>query len=491
MARLAQWAALALAAAAASAAQPAAGPGPLMALLHGHGRGAPAVDLRLDADAAWVAELGAAAGRRLAAAATISGGGHVFVLGVAGSPEAVAAEAAAAAAGGGAPVDLVPAVGAMVLAMQAKFDVQERGDLGTLWNALFWCACLAGAALVLHVALRALVVWRGARMPGFLEYPAVELLLLSALVPIVAAAAAPFYAGTTAGQVAAAVVFGALLPAVYLAFVFYLVVRHVALAEPASRRAVFLLRAPAAAGGAAAAGDGASSAEGSTGSSGGGARASLSESLISGKQSDAPGAGAAAAPAARPTRGARALALLDRFLFIPVFGWRPAEAGEWVDADPASRFTARYGPLFAEVKGPRAELAEDSGAAAAAEGGRGAGRPALRPAPPASRAARARETAQLLGVAVNELKVILFANVLAGASAGADPAAPLALLLAVTAASWAYLRFAAPPATRVDLAVEVLETVCDAGESSCVLELPVEAENALETNQPANQPANH
>jgi hypothetical protein len=477
MARLAQWAALALAAAgaAAAAAPPAAGPRPLMALLHGHGRGAPAVDLRLDADAAWLAELGGAAGRRLAAATTIAGGGHVFVLGVAGSPEAVAAEAAAAAADGAAPVDLVPAVGAMVLAMQAKFDVQERGDLGTLWNALFWCACLAGAALVLHVALRALVVWRGARMPGFLEYPAVELLLLSALVPIVAAAAAPFYAGTSAGQVAAAVVFGALLPAAYLAFVFCLVVRHVALAAPASRQAVFLLRAPAAAGGAAAAGDGASSAEGSTGSSGGGARASLSESLIGGERSDAAGAGAAAAagagaaaaPAARPARGARALAFFDRFLFTPVFGWRPAEAGEWVDADPASRFTARYGALFAEVKGPRAELAEDGGGA---EGG-AAGRPTLRAAPPASRRARARETAQLLGVAVNELKVVLFANVLAGASAGADPAAPLALLLAVTAASWVYLRFAAPPATRVDLAVEVLETVCDAGQSSCFLEL--------------------
>jgi hypothetical protein len=461
MARLALWAAFALAGAGAGAASapPAAD---LMALLHGHGRHAPAVDLRLDADAARRAARAGTAGRRLAAATVVSGGGQLFVLGVAGSPAA-----AAAAAAGAPPADLAPAVGLMVLAMQAKFDVQEQGDLGTLWNALFWCACLAAAVLVIHVLLRALVVARRARMPGFLEYPSIELLVLSVLLPLTVAAAAPFYKGTSSGQVAAAVVFGALVPAAYLACVFYLVVKHLALAAPGEREALFLLDAPAAAG----AGGGAGSDDGSKRSG-----ASLSESLIGGKRSDAAGApapagaGAAAASAARPPRGARALALLDRFLFTPVFGWHPAEAGAWVDTDPGSRFTARWGVLFAEVKGPRAELVEDGGA----EGG-AAGRPTLRAAPAASRRARAREVAQVLGVAVEELKVVLFANLLAGTASGADPAAPLAILLSVTALAWLYLRVFSPPATRADLAVAVLETLCDAGSLAAGVALAVTA----------------
>jgi len=41
--------------------------------------------------------------------------------------------------------------------------------LQSLWNSLFWIAVALAAVLVLHVGIRALVIWRAWPMPLFFE----------------------------------------------------------------------------------------------------------------------------------------------------------------------------------------------------------------------------------------------------------------------------------------------------------------------------------
>ena len=47
--------------------------------------------------------------------------------------------------------------------------LQNDSSLYSLWNTLFWIAVALAAALVLHIGIRAFIIWRGWPMPLFFE----------------------------------------------------------------------------------------------------------------------------------------------------------------------------------------------------------------------------------------------------------------------------------------------------------------------------------
>jgi hypothetical protein len=65
-------------------------------------------------------------------------------------------------------------------------DISTAG----LWNALMLAGICIGAVVVLHILLRAAVIWRKIRMPEILLWPAPELMIVGAFIPLVVAAAA-------------------------------------------------------------------------------------------------------------------------------------------------------------------------------------------------------------------------------------------------------------------------------------------------------------
>lgn len=81
-------------------------------------------------------------------------------------------------------------VNAMVNSLQNEFNLDNSGSLSPLWNTLFWSLIAMAAIVVLHMVLRAIAVGRKAKIPEFLHWPRMELILLTMLVPIIAASAA-------------------------------------------------------------------------------------------------------------------------------------------------------------------------------------------------------------------------------------------------------------------------------------------------------------
>jgi hypothetical protein len=72
-------------------------------------------------------------------------------------------------------VDAMRSLPHLVETLESRFALAGSTSLQPLWNALFWSACAFAGVLVVHVALRCAVVWRRSRMPGWLEFPNLEL----------------------------------------------------------------------------------------------------------------------------------------------------------------------------------------------------------------------------------------------------------------------------------------------------------------------------
>ena len=59
----------------------------------------------------------------------------------------------------------------------------QEPTLQALWNTLFWVALGLAAVVVLHAAVRGVIIWRRRRMPVFLEVRATHACELSACQP--------------------------------------------------------------------------------------------------------------------------------------------------------------------------------------------------------------------------------------------------------------------------------------------------------------------
>jgi len=165
---------------------------------------------------------------------------------------------------------------------------------------------------------------------------------------------------------------------------------------------------------------------------------------------------------AKPSMGQKFGSWLQKYFLGPVLGYHPQEAGRWVPAVPKDPFLPRYGVFFDCSKGVHHKY-EPAGEGSSADL-RGQFIPVSN-----SRLARARQVAQLLGLAVSSLKMVLFADVLAGMASGAAPVLPVALLFAVTALYLLYVRFVCPPAEVSDLLIDTVSTLCDIGTLVCAI----------------------
>jgi hypothetical protein len=240
----------------------------------------------------------------------------------------------------------------------------------------------------------------------------------SQLTPILSSPCAAFINGDSAGKRAVGAFFGVVLPAIFLAMATYLIIVHVSLLVPGrTSTAVYIV-------------------------------------------SDNPAATVAAhedggevATKPPPQRW------YIRYILGPIFGYRPADAGTWVDNRPGGSFVGRYGALFESVKGPRMQRVR--GTFRRTPTGLDRGR--LEHAGAGSRARRAREVAQLLGVVVTLLKAVLFADVLAGMASGVAPLVPVVLLISLGTLFWIYLRLLVPWTGVVDLTVEAVISVLELG----------------------------
>ena len=82
-----------------------------------------------------------------------------------------------------------------------------------------------------------------------------------------------------------------------------------------------------------------------------------------------------------------------------------------------------------------------------------------------NRRQRARAIAQLLGMTVNSLKLILFADVMAAFGNGnnSTPLVPLIILLVITFFFMVYFRVFCPPISKLMVGIELIATCCDLG----------------------------
>lgn len=166
-----------------------------------------------------------------ARAADLSGSGSGLYVVTTTGLQLNASDAAAAIL----PDALASQVQSIVGQLQSALSIQRSGDLQQLWNTLFWVSLGLACVLALHAAIRGLLIWRRWRLPMFFEWPRPELWYLWCLLPILAAQGSKFLAtGQGAGQVAAAVIFGLLVPLGLVAVSFWLVYKHLTMAAAPS-----------------------------------------------------------------------------------------------------------------------------------------------------------------------------------------------------------------------------------------------------------------
>jgi len=119
--------------------------------------------------------------------------GRVFVVQrVTGSEDSTTDAAPAPAPSSNETAEALPPVTAdevsqIVDALDNAFNLDQGANLGPLWNAMFWSFIALAAVVVLHAILRGITMWRGMKVMEFLRWPHMEVLVLSVIIPIIAA----------------------------------------------------------------------------------------------------------------------------------------------------------------------------------------------------------------------------------------------------------------------------------------------------------------
>lgn len=168
----------------------------------------------------------------------------------------------------------------------------------------------------------------------------------------------------------------------------------------------------------------------------------------------------------------------EKYFLVPVVGFKPEEEGHWVPAVPGDPFLAKYGLYIQTAKGPHHRYVHgsfqhrDDGAL---DRGRfiALGK---------SRRDKAKHVLQVLGLVVIGLKCVLFTNIMAGMSNGVAPLVPVILLLCLLVFYVAYVRIVSPFAELKDALAEALGILCDTGTFICgiiAISIPVTSTSSI------------
>lgn len=338
--------------------------------------------------------------------------------------------------------------------LQAAVGISStNSNSGPLWDILFWSGIILASVMVLHVVLRALILWRKVKMPGVLAWPRMELSCLMALLPLVVATAAQLYSSnSSSAELAAAIIFAAVLPVVFIAAAVYLTVRYLALCPVEARKAHYV--APE---GAYLVDDGSSTVDDSdTCSSSHHTNGTImSQQALLDEVSNEP---------SRPVKRSAKFYMV-KYVTKPLFGFDPDKMGEWVaPSHTEESFVNRWGVLFDSAQGPA--VVYDKGTYEWDPGTETYVRYKPRPIAPETRLQQMKCIAQMLSTIVTTFKILLFINIMAGLSgqgSNVNPMVQIILLLVLTVVYWAYMRFLVPICDLMDLCAEVVSTACDFG----------------------------
>ncbi|PSC71772.1 T9SS C-terminal target domain-containing [Micractinium conductrix] len=394
-------------------------------------------------------------------------------------------------------------------------------SLTSLWNTLVWVTVALVACVAAHAGVRALLIWRRWRVPSFFMWPRPELILCYFVLPILAAQGAQFAVSDSPGEAAAGVIFGFLIPLSVCGVTVYLVIKHLALVLPTRRRAYYVAEGPSHKAAAAPShqqpgneGEGLQPAPSGTldaSEADGGphpaALAGTSGSAAGKLARSSPGAASDASSAASSGLGASLLrrpsqqrtarqppeqqqpdapqqppALRHsvplrtrlrrwcmRYFVTPVFGYVPGMQGEWVSPDGYEPcYVGRYGVLFETSRGPDATYSPGTFEWDPATGryDRGSLVTATH-----THAQQAHETAKTLGVSVQMLKLVLFAQLAAtlGEREGSSALLQVIPLLSLTLLYWLYVRLFVPMNVVEDIIAEGISCAADVATFVCCI----------------------
>lgn len=117
---------------------------------------------------------------------------------------------------------------------------QRRLDL--LWNVLFWSAMALLATLLLHVAALVFLRYRNVTsIPKMLQIPRIELIVFMFILPMICAAGCACLQSTSAGVLAAGACLGVILPFGFLILVSLFLVYCIIRPDIEKRRALYLV----------------------------------------------------------------------------------------------------------------------------------------------------------------------------------------------------------------------------------------------------------
>lgn len=371
--------------------------------------------------------------------------------------------------------------------------------LTVLWNVLFWSAIAIAATLALHVAVLGLLRWRKKPVPKMLHLPRLELLVFMMVLPMIAAAGAGLLHASSAGAVTIGVIFAVVLPFGFLIVASVFLVLYLLRKSLERRRALYVVfnRQED---------EGTLSVQGSANSVGsmttsmlvpsaspdsGAPGLDMDRSMSMHSEAEEGGPAPAPPPAPAPTGVAGKCRAALRatwawtyaWMLRPVFGFPKTDAPSAAAASAAvpedeavwlgrgkwdAQFVKRYGCLFEDARGPqvlRVRSRYEPWEAAAADPDETVGSGILVPASPDG-AEGALQALQTFGIVFAVTKMVLFAVIINGPG-GVNNAVQVIALVLIALMHVLYLRLCTPYRLRVELAAEMVASVCDMAVFAC------------------------
>ena len=382
--------------------------------------------------------------------------------------------------------------------------------LNSLWDVLFWTAVALAATLVLHVGV--LLILRKAKkpVPKMLHLPRLELLVFMMTLPMVAAAGAALLQSSTPGVVVVGVLFSIVLPFGFLGVASCFLVRYLLRSTVENRRALYVvvadvstmeeLRAQLAASGASF-----SPSDSLTMNLSGGPSGSLTSAMLSaevvdsssilhtqenGQVSAQRGAPASSAvPSALSSAWKSVSTAIYTWVLRPVFGFPAPTRGNastditaWLGRGKwDAGFVKRYGCFFEDAHGPQVLRVRSQYDPISPETEEVVGPGVLVPSTPGG-AEGALQALQTFGVVFAVTKMVLFAVVI-NAPGGVNSMAQVLALVLVALMHVVYLRLCTPYRLRVELAAEIIASVCDLATFGCGVALIAKSDWSSEESE--------
>lgn len=348
--------------------------------------------------------------------------------------------------------------------------------LEVLWNVLFWSAMVLAGTLALHLIILSLLwILQHRRqkgnssmsftsvsrpLPKMLHLPRLELLVFMLVLPMIAAAGSGLLQSSTAWVVALGVLFSMIIPFGFLITVSVFLVRFLLQGAIDHRRAVYILIVPV-------------------------------------QDSAAEDADVETNTATRGNVRSR-LSVCGRWMYAyllrPLFGFTPSfqtgvlntqqedahstEDSAWLGKDKwDAQFVKRYGCFFEDNHGPpvvrvRSRYATSQHGQTGTDPDDGTvGLGVLVPSP-LTGAEGALAGLRTFGIVFAVTKMVLFA-VIINAPGGVDSLVQVIVLTLIAAMHVIYLRLVTPYRLRVELAAEIVASVCDLAVFACGIALIV------------------